>query len=71
MTADGYCGNAQDVDGVLDRGTDGRVTVRNRIVIGALLVANAGIMPVIDAGKGAGVDRVGIVTEAMRRATAH
>jgi biopolymer transport protein TolR len=27
------------------------------------------IVAVIDAGKGAGVDRVGIVTEAMRRAT--
>lgn len=29
------------------------------------------IVAVIDASKGAGVDRVGIVTEAMRRGTAH
>jgi biopolymer transport protein ExbD len=29
------------------------------------------IVAVIDAGKGAGVERVGIVTEAMRRGTAH
>jgi biopolymer transport protein ExbD len=42
-----------------------------------LFIAGAGslrygeIVAVIDAGKGAGVDRVGIVTEAMRRQTAH
>ncbi len=42
-----------------------------------LYIAGAGslrygeIVAVIDASKGAGVDRVGIVTEAMRRVTAH
>jgi biopolymer transport protein ExbD len=41
---------------------------KTMFIIGAPTLRYGDIVPIIDAAKGAGVDKVGIVTEAMRRA---